>query len=179
MTQAAGSSTAERRVPLVLIVAAAVCGAALAAVESKPAEMPPRLLINESASAPRGLYLRRDGAEPAVGRRVVLAPPTPAARRYLAGLGAPPGMRLLKRVAAVGGEPVCAARGQMMTPRGAVTASAHDRRGRPLPAWSGCRILAADELLLLGDTPWSFDSRHFGPVRRAQVQAIYVEVLRW
>lgn len=54
-----------------------------------------------------------------------------------------------------------------------------DRRGASLPAWRGCRTLAADELLLLGDTATSFDGRYFGPVRRAEVEGIYREVLQW
>ncbi len=40
-----------------------------------------------------------------------------------------------------------------------------DRRGRPLPNWTGCRTLAEDEVFLLMEgVPDSFDGRYFGPV---------------
>ena len=52
-------------------------------------------------------------------------------------------------------------------------------RGAALPAWRECRILAPDEVFLLGDTPGSFDSRYFGPVRRSDVVGVYREVLTW
>src|SRR5690606_15341417 len=98
---------------------------------------------------------------------------------YLASLGMPPDVRLLKRVAAVGGETVCAGRGWLRTPRRAVAVSPADRRGVALPVWRGCRTLAADELLVLGDTPSSFDGRYFGPVTRGEVDGPYEEVVRW
>ena len=88
-------------------------------------------------------------------------------------------MRLLKRVAALGGEAVCAERGRLNTPRRSVAVQAKDRRGAALPVWRGCRTLRPDELLVLGDTPTSFDGRYFGPVRRSAVEAVYTEVLRW
>jgi len=39
--------------------------------------------------------------------------------------------------------------------------------------------LRTDELFVLGDTPGSFDSRYFGPIRRAQVEGVYRETLTW
>lgn len=134
-------------------------------------------LVNESASLPRGLYLRIPAA-PALGQVVAVMPP-PAARSYLAALGARPDARLLKRVAATPGERVCR-KGQAMTwPRGVRLARSRDRRGRPLPAWTGCRRLAAGEVLVLGDTAASFDSRYFGPVPSSAIQGVYREIFRW
>lgn len=148
----------------------------LALAAGAPARPPP-LLINESASLPRGLYLRTP-ARPATGS-VVALPQPPAARAYLAGLGAPAEMRLLKRVAAVGGEVVCAQAGTLRWRHGRVRVAERDRRGSRLPAWSGCRALTANEVLVVGEGPLSFDSRYFGPVPRAALEGVYVEVLRW
>lgn len=138
---------------------------------------PSPLLINESPSVPRGIYVRTTH-EVAVGRLVVLTPPAQA-KVYLGRLGAPPGAQLLKRVAATGGEPACARKGRLVWPRGAVATLPRDRAGRDLPRWRGCRRLAADELLVVGDTAASFDSRYFGPIRRADVRAVYREAWRW
>ena len=39
-----------------------------------------------------------------------------------------------------------------------------DRRGRPLPIWQGCRVIANGEVFLMNwDEPASLDGRYFGP----------------
>ncbi|MFN3511856.1 MAG: S26 family signal peptidase [Phenylobacterium sp.] len=163
-------------VPIACAAALAVLAGLAAAATSGGA---PRLLVNESRSVPRGLYLRRDDLTPERGRLVAVRQPAGPAAAYLRGLGVPSDMRLLKRVAAVPGDAVCAWAGALVTPKGAVPAPGRDRRGAPLPSWRGCRHLGAGELLVLGDTPRSFDSRFFGPLRLEQVDGVYVEVLRW
>ncbi|MFA4894720.1 MAG: hypothetical protein WC555_15275, partial [Brevundimonas sp.] len=82
----------------------AIAALGLLAGAAKVADRSPALaLVNESPSLPRGVYLRRPGAEP--GRGAVVAIPQPAgARPYLAALGMPADVRLIKRVAAVGGD---------------------------------------------------------------------------
>jgi type IV secretory pathway protease TraF len=138
----------------------------------------PLAMINESPSLPKGLYRR--AFDQSLRPGVVVAMPQPAAARpYLAALGMPPAVRLLKRVAAVGGETVCAAPGWLRWPRGAVRRFAMDRRGVALPRWAGCRVLTSGELLLLGDTAASFDSRYFGPAPKAAVEGVFVETLTW
>lgn len=137
----------------------------------------PRLVVNESQSLPRGLYLRASGPI-VVGSTVTVRPPA-AARRYLMQLGAPADARLLKRVAAGAGVQVCDRAGRLAWPGGSAPRRMLDRRGALLPAWRDCRRLAADELLVVGDTALSFDSRYFGPVRRSAVRGPYEEVLRW
>src|SRR5207249_9515166 len=43
----------------------------------------------------------------------------------------------------------------------------HDRRGRPLPVWQGCRAIAQDEVSLMNwNEPASLDGRYFGPIPR-------------
>lgn len=135
-------------------------------------------LVNESPSVPRGLYLRAPGAP--VARGVLVAvPQPPAAQAYLASLGAPGEMRLIKRVAGVGGDRVCR-EGRVIDVAGTrVGLLARDRRGAALSGWSGCRRLASDELFLLGDTQASFDSRYFGPVRVSDVDGVFRETLTW
>ena len=102
------------------------------------------ILINESRSLAPGLY-RRAAGPPALGDLVVLDPPHNA-RPYLARLGAPPEVRLLKRIAAVEAAPVCARPGGVMVAGVLVPSAARDAARRPLPAWRGCGRLAADEL---------------------------------
>jgi type IV secretory pathway protease TraF len=139
---------------------------------------PTPVLINESASLPRGIYVRLPGAAPA--RDAVVAVPQPSAvRAYLGQLGMPDDLLLIKRVAAVGGDTVCRRDDRLVTPARTVVVQHRDRRGVALPTWHGCRRLGTEELFLLGDTPSSFDSRYFGPVSRSRVTGVYRETLTW
>lgn len=122
------------------------------------------LIYNPSHSVPAGFYVRTSrpierGALVTV--RAVRVAPAYATLRYFTD----PGDRFIKRVAAVEGDEVCAD-GRRLSLNGVVVAQRLERDsvGRTLPTWSGCRILGADELLLLGDTPDSFDGRYWGPV---------------
>lgn len=159
--------------PSRLFVAAIVAAASGACSRAQPAPW----LVNETASLPRGVY--RLTAGPASPGAIVAVTPPRQGRRYLAGLGAPPDARLLKRVAAAEGETVCRRGQQLSWPRGAVVALQRDRRGRPLPQWRGCRRLRADEIVVVGDTQDSFDSRYFGPIRTSEIDGAYKEVWRW
>lgn len=154
-------------------LASIVLSAGAACSPARPAPW----LVNETTSLPRGVYRRTD--EPIARGAIVALHPPPDARAYLAGLGASPQARLLKRVAATRGEVVCRRGLQVTWPRGAVTALAADRRGRPLAEWRGCRRLAGDQVFVLGDSALSFDSRYFGPVRRVAVDGVYREAWRW
>lgn len=129
--------------------------------------LPPRplLLWNVSASAPVGLYLVTPGDRPRRGDLVIAWPPAAARdlalrRRYLG-----PEVPLVKRVAAVGGETVCAhARAVRVNGAAPVQRLANDRAGRPMPHWYGCRRLAPGAVFLLtADKAESFDGRYFGP----------------
>ncbi len=40
-------------------------------------------------------------------------------------------------------------------------------------AWSGCRTLSADEALLLGDAPNSFDGRYWGPIEKRLIEGVW------
>jgi type IV secretory pathway protease TraF len=162
------------RVQALSLIAAGLAPCALAGLQRAT---PAPWLINETPSLPRGLYVR-SLAPPAPGGVVAVRPPA-AVRPYLASLGAPAEARLLKRVAAGPGETICREGRWLTWPRGEVIALDHDRRGRALAAWRGCRRLGAEELLVVGDSAASFDSRYFGPVRLGAVEGVYKEAWRW
>jgi len=155
------------------VAAAGLFGVALIVGDDWPAWV----LVNESPSVPSGLYFRT-GATAERGELVAIAQPA-AAQSYLTRLGMPHDVLLLKRVAAVEGDPVCARDGTVRTPGRQVRTLDRDRQGAALPVWRECRRLASDELFLLGDTPGSFDSRYFGPVLRGDAVGVYREVLKW
>lgn len=141
-------------------------------------QTPTLAFVNESPSLPRGVYLRRPGAAIALGA-VVVAPQPSLARPYLGGLGVPSRTRLIKRVAGAHGDLVCHQDGRISTPLRTVALLGRDRRGVALTAWEECRRLGAGEIFLLGDTPSSFDSRYFGPVRLEDVEGVFKESLTW
>lgn len=82
-----------------------------------------------------------------------------ADRHYL-----PANVPLVKRVAAMPGDRVCA-RGNLIFVNGKPAAARlkTDALGRVMPWWQGCLRLGANQLLLLmTDSPASFDGRYFG-----------------
>jgi conjugative transfer signal peptidase TraF len=125
---------------------------------------------NASASAPIGLYRLLSGN--AVRGDLVLVRTPNSVRQLAAERGyLPATVPLVKRVAAVGGDVICAA-GDAISVNGRVVAErlAHDRSGRPLPAWSGCHLLDGGEVFLLMEgVSDSFDGRYFGPVPTATI----------
>jgi conjugative transfer signal peptidase TraF len=146
----------------VYVLAIAVLGAGFLAIGRRF----PLVIFNASASAPIGFYLVLPAHPLNRGELVLVRTPEnvrvlAAERNYL-----PPTVPLVKRVAALQGQTVCAV-GRTLTIAGRHVADrlAFDRHGRPMPAWTACRELSADEIfLLMADVPDSFDSRYFGPV---------------
>ncbi|SDA36886.1 S26 family signal peptidase [Sphingomonas sp. NFR15] len=124
----------------------------------------PRLVWNASASATVGLYAVSPGAPVDSGDIVIARVPErwrkmAAQRRYI-----PANVPLVKRVAAVAGDEVCAlgheifVNGEWRAERRAIDAS-----GRPMPGWNGCVRLRGRQLfLLMTRSPASFDGRYFG-----------------
>lgn len=137
------------------------------------AAMPPRprLVWNASASAPIGLYRISPGAPLKLGDMVIARVPE-AVRSMAARRGyIPANVPLVKRVAAVPGDEICAF-GPTLFVNGTRAADrrAVDGAGRPLPWWTGCRRLRDGTLLLLmSDSPYSLDGRYFGPTARGDV----------
>ncbi|PZV34872.1 S26 family signal peptidase [Mesorhizobium kowhaii] len=130
----------------------------------------PWLVWNASASAPVGLY-RVAAGSPARADLVLARPPKSVAdlaaeRGYL-----PRNVPLVKGLAALPGEHVCAFNDAIII-AGEIVARrlTTDSQSRPLPWWSGCRNLSDDEVFLLGsEVNRSFDSRYFGPVPAANI----------
>ncbi len=147
-------------------------GAAAIAALGATVACPPRPLLvwNVSASAPTGLYFVSPGRAPQRGDMVVAWTPPPwrklaAARHYL-----PSNVPLVKRVAAVAGDRVCARHDQIYV-NGIWVAwrRPYDGAGRQMPAWHGCRTLGDGALFLLMDARDSFDGRYFGPTERQDI----------
>ncbi|HEY5239717.1 MAG TPA: conjugative transfer signal peptidase TraF [Rhizomicrobium sp.] len=135
--------------------------------------MPDRALLlwNATASAPLGLYRVRAKNHPARGELVLVIPSRfvaafAASRGYL-----PMGIPLVKRIAALAGDTVCARNDVIFINSKPVASRLRsDHQGRVLPGWSGCRALGRDEVfLLMLQVRDSFDGRYFGPIRAAQI----------
>ncbi len=126
----------------------------------------PSLIWNASASVPIGLYAVHPVGALHVGELLVVSPPEPLAT-FLAERGyLPKGVALLKRALAIPGQTVCRT-GRTITVDGAAVGEAldRDRRGRPLPGWPGCRVVAAGEVFLMNRrSEDSLDGRYFGPL---------------
>nr|WP_315380741.1 S26 family signal peptidase [uncultured Sphingomonas sp.] len=131
----------------------------------------PRLVWNASASAPIGLYAVHPGASIHAGDMVVARLPErwrmlAARRRYL-----PANVPLVKQVAAVAGDQVCAVGAHVrVNGRRVAERRSADAAGRPLPWWHGCFLLRQGQFfLLMRGSPASFDGRYFGPTEGAQL----------
>jgi conjugative transfer signal peptidase TraF len=149
--------------PAILITMSIVIVAQALSMGTKPA---PRLLWNASASVPIGFYSVEPIDQLAVTNLVVAMPPDSLAR-VLAERGyLPLGVPLIKRILALRGQSVC--RNDLSISVDGIEmgrALAHDRQGRQLPVWHGCRAITQDEVFLMNwDEPASFDGRYFGPI---------------
>lgn len=159
--------TGRRRI----IAAAAATAAATAAIGTVIWTPRPALIWNASASSPIGLYRIGEADAVRVGDLVVAWPPEEARelaaeRHYL-----PRNVPLVKRVAAVAGDRVCAV-GEAVFVNGRLETlrSERDPSGRPMPWWTGCEDLSGGDLFLLShDVPQAFDGRYFGITRRSQI----------
>ncbi|GAJ30822.1 S26 family signal peptidase [Acidomonas methanolica] len=124
----------------------------------------PRLLWNETASVPVGLYRIQPTVPVRVGDIVALRLPEReatllATRGYL-----PFGVPLLKPVAALAGQSVCRT-GIHITIDGKPVGDAKtvDHRGRKLPLWQGCQRLGPGQVFVMNTAvPTSLDGRYFG-----------------
>ena len=161
-------SREQRKCPRAILILS-LFGLALIGLDAFDSHAP-LLVWNASASAPIGLYRVRSGQVVHGDLALVQTPESvrqlAAERRYLAY-----NVPLIKRIAAMGGDVVCAA-GAMISINGQHVADrlVRDSFERSLPHWDGCHLLNSDEVfLLMEDVRDSFDSRYFGPV---QVTAI-------
>jgi conjugative transfer signal peptidase TraF len=133
----------------------------------------PALMWNATASIPIGLYRLAPSEGLAVGDVVVFDPPIEIAMLLDRRGWLPFGVPLVKPVAAVSGQLICR-QGEKVDIDGAVTVRARQRdaHGAPLPTWSGCHRLAADEVFVISQARGSFDGRYLGPTPRQAVKAV-------
>lgn len=155
----------------ILLIAGAAAAVALGALAWPAAQ--DRLLYNHTPSVPVGFYVRTEA--PAVRgafvtvRAAAVAPPAAAARDFEG-----PRDRFIKRIAAVGGDHVCAEGDTLSINHGpAIERRARDSGGAPLSRWDGCRVLRDNEVLLLGDAAQSFDGRYWGPTERNLIEGVW------
>jgi type IV secretory pathway protease TraF len=98
-------------------------------------------------------------------------PPEPLAAFLAAADYLPRGVPLIKRVLALAGQTVC--RTELHISVGGIDMGAareRDHRGRMLPVWQGCRVVAKGEVFLMNwDEPASLDGRYFGPLPASSI----------
>lgn len=153
-------------------IVATLAGLGLIAVPAV-AEWQPRIIWNASASVPLGLYAATPAEAIAHGDLMLVRPPETLAA-FLAERGyVARGVPLLKHVAALPPQVVCA-EGNTITVDGATVAHRRtaDRFGRPLPTWHGCQALKLGQVFLLNHAePDSLDGRYFGPLPGTNIVA--------
>lgn len=120
---------------------------------------------------PIGIYFVQlpDGIE--IADLAVVAPPEPVARFLEDGGYIPRGVPLMKRVLALAGQRVCR-KNFLITVDGIAMGMArkHDRSGRDLPVWQGCRIIARHEVFLMNwQSADSLDGHYFGPLPASSI----------
>jgi conjugative transfer signal peptidase TraF len=138
----------------------------------------PSYIWNASESVPIGLYRLQAARRLDVAELVAVRPPEPLTTFLDLNGYLPNGLPMLKRVLALPGQTVCRT-GLTIVVDNIEIGQARDRdgRGRPLPVWQGCHILAAGEIFLMNwQSADSFDGRYFGPIPASAVigQAIPV-----
>ena len=145
---------------ITIVAAAAVIDTML---RPKPA---PRFVWNVSESVPIGLYRVQPARDLIVTTLVVAYPPEPLASFLNDGGYLPRDVPLIKHILALPGQTVCRT-GPAIAVDGIEMGVARERdhRGRELPVWEGCRVVAGDEVFLMNwDAPASLDGRYFGPI---------------
>ncbi len=131
----------------------------------------PRYIWNASNSVPIGLYRLQPITTLAVTDLVAIQPPDLLAAFLDLNGYLPIGVPMLKRVLALPGQTVCR-NGLAIAVDGIDVGEAHERdgRGRPLPSWQGCRVLAVGDVFVMNwQSTDSLDSRYFGPLPASAV----------
>jgi conjugative transfer signal peptidase TraF len=131
----------------------------------------PHYIWNASNSVPIGLYRVLPVTQLTVTELVAVQPPDLLAAFLDLNGYLPIGVPMLKRVLALPGQTVCR-NGLTIAVDGIDIGYARERdgRGRPLPTWRGCRVIAAGDVFVMnwqsGD---SLDGRYFGPLPASAV----------
>jgi conjugative transfer signal peptidase TraF len=131
----------------------------------------PHYIWNASNSVPIGLYRLRPVTKLTVAELVAVQPPDLLATFLDLNGYLPLGVPMLKRVLALPGQTVCRI-GLTIAVDGIEMGQSHERdgRGRPLPAWHGCRVIADGDVFVMNwQSPDSLDGRYFGPLPASAV----------
>ena len=146
---------------ITLLFTAGAAALALSTIAAMPAK---RYVWNASGSVPVGLYRLQPTGDPSVTQLVAVQPPEPLATFLVDNSYLPRGVPMLKRILALPGQSVCRD-GLAITVDNIATGKARDRdsRGRLLPVWQGCRVVADGEVFLMNwQSADSLDGRYFG-----------------
>ncbi|MBL6612459.1 MAG: S26 family signal peptidase [Reyranella sp.] len=141
----------------------------------------PLFMWNASASVPLGLYRLHRSKARYLGELVAVLPPDPLATFLANGSYLPRGVPMLKHVLALPGQTVCRVGSSIFVDTIAMgDARERDSRGRPLPVWEGCRVIADGQLFLMNaQSTDSLDGRYFGPISSsaviARAQPVWIE----
>jgi conjugative transfer signal peptidase TraF len=131
----------------------------------------PHYIWNASMSVPIGLYRVQPATQLAVTELVAIKPPDLLATFLDLNGYLPIGVPMLKRVLALPRQTVCR-NGLSIAVDGIDVGLAHERdgRGRPLPVWNGCQIIADGDVFVRNwQSADSLDSRYFGPLPASAV----------
>jgi len=131
----------------------------------------PCYIWNASESVPIGLYRFQPIEQLTVTDLVAIRPPGPLAHFLDLNGYLPLGVPMLKRVLALPGQTVCRTGSTIAVDNvEAGQARERDGRGRLLPVWQGCRVVAADELFVMNwQSEESLDGRYFGVIPASAV----------
>jgi conjugative transfer signal peptidase TraF len=139
-------------------------GVAVVVVSTIAAKPTALCIWNASESVPIGLYRLRPVGGLAVTDLVAVMPPEPLATFLADGNYLPRGIPMLKRVLALPEQTVCRDNLTITVDKIEVgEARERDSRGRPLPIWQGCRVIADGEVFLMNwQSADALDGRYFG-----------------
>jgi conjugative transfer signal peptidase TraF len=131
----------------------------------------PYYIWNASNSVPIGLYRVQPATRLAVTELVAVQPPDLLATFLDLNGYLPIGVPMLKRVLALPGQTVCR-KGITIAVDGIDVGEARQRagRGRRLPVWHGCRVIAAGDVFVMNwQSADSLDGRYFGSLPASAV----------
>jgi conjugative transfer signal peptidase TraF len=141
----------------------------------------PPLILNLSASMPRGVYRLAPLGPLQADKVIVFNLPSAAAALISGRTWLREGTPLIKPIAALPGDKVCASGGTLRingVVRGNIFKS--DYAGKPLPTLLGCFSVSVDHVFVLSrHTARSYDSRYFGEIPLDTVLGQAVPVLTW
>jgi conjugative transfer signal peptidase TraF len=131
----------------------------------------PHYIWNASNSLPIGLYRVEPTTRLTVTELVAIQPPDLLAAFLDLNGYLPIGVPMLKRVLALPGQTVCR-NGLTIAVDGIDVGDAKERdgRGRPLPSWRGCRVIAEGDVFVMNwQSEDSLDGRYLGPLPASAV----------